>query len=382
MLINAPKWNTKLYVDASTIYDGLATAEKDPAKKKMYIDSLMIIYDLRLQNCGDEVNVLNRKAGANVKHNINNKEKAQELLAMFDRVYEISGNNVNDNLLEAYISVIYVNFIAFKGSLTDEQILTRYDKLMAVIDAKIAKVQQEGKTADVDKYKKIKANIDDKLIKMVKVDCNFVKKNLEPKFRANPKDLALAKKIFKFMLEGNCADDPLWLDAALVIHETEKDCGLAKNLGKRFIATDLAKAEGFFKEAQTLCTLPDDKADILILLGAVEAKKNNSRGARELFRQAGAANPANKDSFEKIGDLYMNACDECCKRVSKAEDRLIYIAAYDMYARAGNQQKMASARAQFPSVTELFELNWKEGEKKTISCWVGETVTLRTRGKE
>jgi tetratricopeptide (TPR) repeat protein len=289
---------------------------------------------------------------------------------------------VNDNLLEAYISVIYVNFIAFKGSLTDEQILTRYDKLMAVIDAKIAKVQQEGKTADIDKYKKIKANIDDKLIKMVPVNCNFVKKNLEPKFRANPKDLALAKKIFKFMLEDNCADDPLWLDAALVIHETEKDCGLAKNLGKRFIATDLAKAEGFFKEAQTLCTSPNDKADILILLGAVEAKKNNSRGARELFRQAGAANPANKDSFEKIGDLYMNACDECCKRVSKAEDRLIYIAAYDMYARAGNQQKMASARAQFPSVTELFELNWKEGEKKTISCWVGETVTLRTRGKE
>jgi tetratricopeptide (TPR) repeat protein len=289
---------------------------------------------------------------------------------------------VNDNLLEAYISVIYVNFIAFKGSLTDEQILTRYDKLMAVIDAKIAKVQQEGKTADIDKYKKIKANIDDKLIKMVPVNCNFVKKNLEPKFRANPKDLALAKKIFKFMLEDNCADDPLWLDAALVIHETEKDCGLAKNLGKRFIATDLAKAEGFFKEAQTLCTSPNDKADILILLGAVEAKKNNSRAARELFRQAGAANPANKDSFEKIGDLYMNACDECCKRVSKAEDRLIYIAAYDMYARAGNQQKMASARAQFPSVTELFELNWKEGEKKTISCWVGETVTLRTRGKE
>jgi tetratricopeptide (TPR) repeat protein len=382
MLINAPKWNTKLYVDAATIYDGLATAEKDPAKKKIFIDSLMIIYDLRLQNCGDEVNVLNRKAGANVKHNINNKEKAQELLAMFDRVYEISGNNVNDNLLEAYISVIYVNFIAFKGSLTDEQILTRYDKLMAVIDAKIAKVQQEGKTADIDKYKKIKANIDDKLIKMVPVNCNFVKKNLEPKFRANPKDLPLAKKIFKFMLEDNCADDPLWLDAALVIHETEKDCGLAKNLGKRFIATDLAKAEGFFKEAQTLCTSPNDKADILILLGAVEAKKNNSRGARELFRQAGAANPANKDSFEKIGDLYMNACDECCKRVSKAEDRLIYIAAYDMYARAGNQQKMASARAQFPSVTELFELNWKEGEKKTISCWVGETVTLRTRGKE
>ncbi|MFN7602601.1 MAG: tetratricopeptide repeat protein, partial [Bacteroidota bacterium] len=62
---------------------------------------------------------------------------------------------------------------------------------------------------------------------------------------------------------------------------------------------------------------------------------------------------------------------------------LVYIAAFDMYAKSGNQQKINAARAQFPSVTELFELNWKEGEKKTISqCWVGETVTLRTRGKE
>jgi tetratricopeptide (TPR) repeat protein len=383
MIANAPKWNTKLYVDAATVYDGLATKETDPTKKKIFVDSLMIIYDLRLQNCGDEVNVLNRKAGANVKHNINNKEKAKELLAQFDRVYEISGNIVNDNNLEAYMSVIYVNFIAFKGSLTDEQILSRYDKLSAVIDAKIAKAQTENKAGDVEKYKKIKANVDDKLIKMVKVDCKFVKANLEPKFKANPKDVALAKKIFKFMLEDNCADDPLWLEAAMAIHEVEKDCGLAKNLGKRLIGTDLAKAETFFKEAQNLCTSPEDKSDVLVLLGAVEVKKSNPRGARELFRQSLTANPNNKDAYEKIGDLYMNAGDDCAKRVSKAEDRLVYLAAYDMYAKAGNQTKMNHARAQFPSVTELFEMNWKDGEKKTISnCWVGETVTLRTRGKE
>lgn len=383
MIANAPKWNTKLYVDAATIYDGLATKETDPAKKKMFIDSLMIIYDLRLQNCGDEVNVLNRKAGANVKHNINNKEKAPELLAMFDKVYEISGNNVNDNLLEAYISVVYVNFLINKTAMTEEQILTRYDKLNGVIEAKILKAQSEAKTADVEKYKKIQSNVDEKLIKMVPVDCKFVKAKLEPKFKANPKDVTLAKKIFKFMLEDNCADDPLWLEAAMAIHEVEKDCGLAKNLGKRLIATDLAKAEEFFKEAQNLCTGAEDKSEIMILLGAVEAKKNNPRAARDLFRQALAANPNNKDAYEKIGDLYMNAGDACTLRKSKAEDRLIYIAAYEMYVKSGNQTKIGHARAQMPSVTELFELDWKDGEKKTIShCWVGETVTLRTRGKE
>jgi hypothetical protein len=187
MLTNAPNWNTKLYVDAAQAYDGLAAKETDAVKKKVLVDSLLMIYDMRLKNCGDEVNVMNRKATASVKFNINNKEKSAELLSTFDKVYEISGNNVMDNNLEAYMSVIYVNFITQKN-LSEEQILQRYDKLMTVIDFKIAKAQQENKAADVDKYKKIKSNVDDKLIKMVKVDCAFVKKNLEPKFKANPTD--------------------------------------------------------------------------------------------------------------------------------------------------------------------------------------------------
>jgi hypothetical protein len=97
-----------------------------------------------------------------------------------------------------------------------------------------------------------------------------------------------------------------------------------------------------------------------------------------LFRQSTAADPNNKDGFEKVGDLYMNS-NECFKKVNVAEDRLIYIAAYDEYAKSGNQAKMAAARAQFPSKEDIFLLNWKSGEVKSTGCWVSESVTLRTR---
>ncbi len=390
MMTNAPKWNTKLYVDAATAYDGLATQEKDPAKKKVLVDSLMLIYDMRLTNCGDEVNVLNRKAAANVKFNINNKEKAAELLTMYDRVYEISSNAVNDNNLEAYISVIYVNFLVQKNlpeaqkTLTEEQIMARYDKLTGVLDAKIAKAQQENKTADVDKYKAIKVNVDDKLAKMVPINCAFVKKNLEPRFRQNPSDVALAKKIFQFMLNDKCTDDPLWIEATEVVHKASPDFALAKVLGAKYLQLkNFDKALPLLNEALTLATTPADKGEINILLGDSENQKGNKQAAREFYRKAIAADPANKDGYEKIGDLYYFAFAECSRKQSLAEDRLVYIAAYDMYAKAGKQDKMKSARSQFPSVTELFELNWKEGETKKIDkCWVGETVTLRTRGKE
>jgi hypothetical protein len=50
-----------------------------------------------------------------------------------------------------------------------------------------------------------------------------------------------------------------------------------------------------------------------------------------------------------------------------------------MYARSGNQQKMAAARAQFPSVTELLRVKvGKKAKAKAFRAGVGETVVLKT----
>jgi tetratricopeptide (TPR) repeat protein len=376
MLANAPKWNTRLYIDGTDIYNNLALEEKDPAKKQVLIDSLMMLYDMRITNCGDEVNVLNRKAIYAASFNGQNKAKTAEVLALFDRVFEISGNNVLENNLVIYMQVIQLNDALLKN-LTDEQILQRYDKLSDVIDAKIKKAQAENKQADVDRLKKAKSGIDDILIKIVKVDCNFVRTNLAPKFKQNPADMVLAKKIFQFMTMGGCIEDPLWLESAEVIHKETPDYGLAINMAKIYAKNgNLEKAEALANEAVQLSVTPANKETSNIFVGDLLAQKGSKSAAREAYRKAG------KEGLEKIGDLYMGAGKDCSKGVSIAEDRLVYLAAYDQYSKAGNGQKMAQAKAQFPSVTELFELNWKEGETKTLSCWVGETVTLKTRGKE
>lgn len=382
MMKNAPQWNTKLYIDGAEIYHGLASAEKDPVKKQVLVDSLMMMYDLRITNCGDEVNVLNRKAIYAAVYNGQNKEKTAEVLALYDKVYEISGNNVLDNNLLTYMQVVQLNAVLLKN-LSEDQILQRYDKLSGVIDVKIKKAQAENKQADVDRLKKTKSSIDDILIKLVKVDCPFVKKNLEPKFRQNPSDLVLAKKIFQFMTTGGCVDDPLWLESAEVIHKESPDYGLAKNMGKVYAKNgNMAKAEELINEAVTLATTPQDKAEAYLIQGDLLAQKGSKSAARESYRKAIAADGSSKEGYEKIGDLYLGSFKDCQKGSSLAEDRLVYIAAYEMYVKSGNQQKINQARAQFPSVTELFELNWKEGESKTIACWVGETVVLKTRGKE
>ncbi len=377
MLKNAPDWHVKLYIDGADLYDNLAEKEKDPVKKQQLVDSMLMMYDMRIKNCGDEVNVLNRKAFYAYKYNVMNKDKSVELLALFDRVAEISGTKMSDGNLVAYMTAVQANHVLHKN-LSDEQILNRYDKIISIANAKIKEDEAAGKTKDVAKVKEYVGVIDDLLIGMVKVDCDFVKTNLEPKFRKTPNDIALAKKIFGFMLQGKCTDDPLWLEAGEVIHKVEKDFGLAKNLALKYMGNDnLEKAEELFKEALEIATTSSDKSDILIYLGSVQVKKNNKSGARDYFRQAAEA--GDKAGYEKIGDLYYSSVNDCKKGVNMAEDRLAYIAAYNYYARAGDNQKMAQAKSQFPSKEEIFLFNWKVGDTMRVSCWIGETVTLDTR---
>jgi tetratricopeptide (TPR) repeat protein len=133
------------------------------------------------------------------------------------------------------------------------------------------------------------------------------------------------------------------------------------------------------KEALTMATTQKDKSEVLTILGTLEMKKGNKVAARDLFLQANAADPTNLEALSKIGDLYMNSFDDCKKLKSKAEDRLIYLAAYDMYARAKDAEGMAKAKAQFPSVEEIFEMTWNKGDTKSIDCWIGGSVSLRTR---
>lgn len=376
LLTNAPNLNTSIYIQGAEIYDKLADQEKDAAKKQVYIDSLMLIYDMRIQNCGEEVSVMNRKALSFYKFNLNSP-KANEVLALMDKVFEISGNNVSDGLLIPYMQTIKINALKLKA-LNEEQILQRYDVVSAVIDAKIKKAQSEGKP--VDKLKKTKDDVDAILITMVKVDCDFVRKNLAPKFKQNPSDIVLAKKIFGFMLQGKCTDDPLWLEAGEAIHVVEKDFGLAKNLGVRYLTADnFEKAEYYLGEALGLAQNNTDKAEILVLQGGIAARKERKSEARELYRQAAAADPSNKAAYEKIGDLYYQSFNDCSKRENQADDRAVYLLAYDYYAKAGDSQKMGMAKASFPSKEDIFLVNYTAGQSVRVGCWIGESTTIRTR---
>jgi tetratricopeptide (TPR) repeat protein len=379
LLQNSPKLNSSIYILGAEVFDKLASTETDAIKKRVYIDSLLLIHDLRIANCGEEATVLNRKALMAAKYYANENGKEAYVLDLMDKTFALNGNNVLDGTIIPYMQTIKINKLKLK-SLSDEDVLKRYDQVMSIMDAKIRLASSKGNQEQVNRYRTIKEDVDKILLSMVTVNCDFVRKNLAPKFKANPSDLSTAKKIFAFMLQDKCTDDPLWLEAAEAIHKEEKDFGLAKNLGIRYLVMEnYTKANQLLKEALELAPSNSDKADVLIYLGTVETKIGSKPAARELYRQALAADPSKKEAYEKIGDLYYQSFNDCKKEQSMAEDRLIYLAAYDMYQRAGDTKKMAMAKEQFPSREEIFLVNYQAGQTIRVGCWINETTTIRTR---
>jgi len=75
----------------------------------------------------------------------------------------------------------------------------------------------------------------------------------------------------------------------------------------------------------------------------------------------------------------MASYEDCKGGVSRVQDRAVFLAAYEMYKKAGNSKMMQLAKAQFPSMEEIFELSLKEGETLRVGCWINETVTIQRR---
>jgi tetratricopeptide (TPR) repeat protein len=372
LLENAPDLNKSLYINGAKIYQGLEVTEKDAAKKSEYQAKALEMYDLRIKYFGDEANVLNRKAYNAYKYYKGDRSKYGELIALFDKTFNLNKEKTLDNNLMAYMDVVR-RYKLSGGDLTDEQVIDKYGLISDVIDKKIV----AGK--NVPRLEKIQANVDKLLTATVTVDCAFVEDKLVPKMREN-QDPKMAKKVFQLMLTAKCSDSPSFIEAGEMVFESEPAYGLAKVIALKHGANgNMGKANEYYDKAIGLTEDILKKSEIYMNKAQMHSNAGQKQKARLNARKALANNPAEKKAYTLIGNLYMQSYEECKKGESKVEDRLVFIAAYNQYKRAGDEAAMTKAKVQFPSIEEMFELGLSEGESKTVGCWINETVILARR---
>lgn len=373
LMSNVPDLHNSLYIDGAKVYEGMADNAEDKVSELALQDSALLMYDLRIKYFNDEANVLNRKAFTAYKYYKDNQSKYGQLFDIYKRTFELNGDNVASYLLVPFMDVVR-RYKLTNSDFTDAQVIEYYDQVSSIID----KLETSGKKASrVDTYRE---NIDKILTATVNVDCDFIENNMWPKLEANPDDIKQANKVLSLMYAGECTSSDIFMETVKIIYNNEANYGLGYVLGIQYIKREnYDEAEKYLLEAVDLTEDNTKKAKVYLKLGDINRIQNKYSSARKYYLDAVNTDPTQKDAYKIVGDLYANSFESCKSGENIVKDRAVFIAAYEMYRKAGDTANMARMRTAFPSTEEAFTYDMTKGDAITVGCWINETVSLQTR---
>ena len=320
------------------------------------------------------------------------------LFNMFKDAFELNGNKIGNSNVVAFMDIVRKHKLTSK-SISDDEVLELYDMISKTISYKI-----ENDAKNEERYNKYQDNVDKLLTATITVDCNFVENTLGPKLlelsveptdeiaqtdyeTLTPVDISysdevinLAKKIFQLSITGKCTSSEIALEAAKIMFTAEKDFAVAKFISSRELSSKNYENSLEYCDAAIECTEDNSqKSEMYLRKAQVYQVIGNKRKSRDNARKSISLNTSNPDAYKLIGNLYMSSYDDCREGKSRVQDRLVFIAAYNIFKSGGLTSQANQAREQFPSMEEIFNENMEVGESMNTGCWINETVTLNKR---
>ncbi|MEH0158538.1 hypothetical protein V6R21_31100 [Limibacter armeniacum] len=268
------------------------------------------------------------------------------------------------------------------GDYDEDWFLNKYDELSEVTEYNIENAKNDRDKASWERTQQVLNKI---LPTIVQVDCDFIEKKMGPQLDANPEDTKLAKRIIQFSLKEKCTDNPYFLPAAITVFNDTKDPGTASVIGSKYLSQDdIAKALEWKQKAADLYEdNPAKKAEVMLDIARLTLRKDGKAAARNVAMDAAKTDSSVAgEAYTFIGDLYMNSYKDCFDVQDEVKTRACYLAAYDMYSKAGNSSKMAKAQEQFPAMSDIFQMaskGYEVGKPISVGCWIGGTTVLRKR---
>lgn len=402
LLKNTPCLNKSIYIHGEQLYKELLKVEEDDAQKEMLQDKIIGLLYTRIKYFGQEKTVMNKIGFLMYAYMVNRGENTlsgkepywTKMYSFYDTLINLTGEG-------SHYAVVKYHFQSATKmhklkKMTDEELLDLYDNSVIIIDKASPKASEKFQ----EKWSKTRTDLESLLMTTVDINCDFVRKNWIPKLKTNPKNVKLAKKSIRFMIQDKCTDDPEFLNLVEIVYNEEKTAGMAKLLARKYLAAgDLDKAEKFFEGMIVLAGGSDNdeaggviggvveedlklQAEGFLEIGKIKQQQGNYTTARGNYMKAASKDSEiAKDAYYKIGDLYYNSWKRCLGNSGdQVKDKAPYLAAYDMYQKAGSSSGMTRAQAQFPTKTEIFTLpQYEEGQSISVGCWIGGTTTIRAR---
>lgn len=372
---NSPNLNQSIYIDGAKCITNIIKKVEDEDRKVRLQDSLLWMFDMRIEHFDNDAATIDRKAFEAFKMYYKKPEKYGMLAELYAKAYELNGPEISYFNMNPYMMLATRYHKKNPEEMPAEKVLDIHTQISDIIES------QKKNDGNIERLDKEQAKVDGFLGSVGDIlSCEFIEGTLVPKFRENPDDMGTAKKIFKYSLSAKCTNEPYFLEASETVFRSQPTYQLAKVLASKYTGSqEYEKALQYHDESIVLASTEEEKADALLGKAVISSKLGRKTAARKFAYESLSAKPGNKDAFNLIGNLYFTSYKECQGGESRVLDRAVFIAAYRMYEKAGNNDQMTASKEQFPSIEEIFSEGYEENDNMTVGCWINETVALIRR---
>lgn len=371
LLKNTPDLNVALYIYGSKILEGNVDSEKDATRKTALQDSALWIYDQRIKLYNEEDKVLNIKGKVAFKYLYGRKNSEMILFNLYEKIYELNKDKMYVQNASNYFKSAIVLYRQKK--IEKKKIILVYSEMVSFLDRKY------NSYAGNERNQRLTERTSKSLSKLfsanLKLDCAEINTYFQEDYTKNP-TLEKARFVNAILLKNKCLDNNLFIETNNKLLETEPSATRFSVAAKLYLHhNNLVKATECFTKALNLETNDSIKSDIQLQLAKISANDGSYANSKLITQKAIQLNSNNLKAYEFMGDLYLLGANQC-KSADILVQKSVYIAAYNMYKKGNNSNKMASARNQFPTMEEIFVQNKKEGDTVKLNCWINENVAL------
>jgi tetratricopeptide (TPR) repeat protein len=371
---NCPDSGLRLYVDGVKLYRKYIEEASDDLVREVLIDTLMLIYDRRMEYFGDEGNVLGRKGRDLLTYGSADIDKVRKAYEMLYESIEIEGTQSRETTMLLYLKAGLV--LNQNNKIDDVQLVDDYILLSGILG------QLEQRSS---RWKKTRGTIDDIVLKEGILNCDALDRYYAIHFEESKQDRTFLETTVSLYQVSGCIRSDYHLAASEILHGIVPDPESAHNLGILYISlNNNAKAAEYLKEAVKGQNLDSEtKAQWLYELALVKIALENHCDAIAYARESVTLKEDFGKAYMVLGDAFV------ASRNSLGDDfqkRTAFWAASDQYRKAVKAtpsleseiaQKLNYVVGQYPDSEEIFFRDLKNGEAYLVEGCINESTTVK-----
>ena len=381
LLSTCPNASENIYANGVKLYKDRVNRAETLAEKKMFVDSIILLYDIRIQHFGNhpkrgKVYLLERKAREYLTYKADDREGVAEVFEAAIAA-QVEAGVVDPELVAIY----FVNICEdYQNDIVDA---------MTVVNAYDAHAQYFENIAP--EKEQFKAQFEQSFGMSGAASCENIEAIFGKKIADNPTDTKVVEQAFKLLYRAKCSSD-FFFEVGEKYYANQPSSEVAMALAQGFQdKKNFDKANQYLREALAVEQNPADREKLFVRIGILDMSMNNFSEAVEAFREAQAINPENAHAPFFLAQCYVNGAKNCSGLAKDA----IYWAAYDLIQKAlplleaqdaerveAANQLAAAYRAAFPTKEECFFNELAEGSTYTVNCGFAQGVATRVRSRQ